>query len=304
MDNNNVQTKKNHINKIKQEKKENIPKQINTKIGKIRNGRIIYKNGPVPVFVPSFPEYTSIFVMIRDDPSKNEYGALSPYFIRVPVQGYPRGVIHENYWQFLKVYPKVNKIEQPASSNDPKIVWKYHSEQHLKQKIDNPQTPYDWDLLPEWYNWNKKGFENQNYVRFPVGSHPKMRSSCKFSLGLLDDGTIDLSKRMGYIESRKKTYCKAYCENVIKHHLFDQLKQKLIGGENLLIIEVDGPHEESADYYKQNYGWEINKIKNGTIEATPENLKILINDNKHPFGHGFCLSMALLGQDVIKYVSE
>jgi hypothetical protein len=294
---------------MKASKKENkeivekIPKQMDVPIGKIRNGRMVYKAGPVPVFVPSFPGFTSIFVMIRDDPAKNEYGALSPYFIRVPVPGYPQGVIHENYWQFLKVYPKVNKIDQTASTNDPKIVWRYHTEQHLKPKTENPGSPEDWEILPEWYNWNKKGFENQDYVRFPVGSHPKMRSSCVFSLGISENGVIDPEKRMGYVESRKKTYGKAYCENVVKHPLFAQLKQRLLDGENLLIIEVDGPHEESANYYNQKYGWELNKIQNGTIEATPENLKVLINDEKHPFGHGYCLSMALQGKDVIKFVS-
>lgn len=296
--------KENKEEKAEEKVEEKITKQIEPKIGKIRNGRMVYKGGPVPTFVPSYPGYTSIFVMIRDKVENNEYGALSPYSIRVPVPGYPDGVIHENYWQFLKVYPIVYQIDQTASRSDKRIVWRYHTENHLKPKTKNPTKPEDWELLGEWYNWNKKGFENQDYVRYPVGSHPRITSSCKFALAIKDDGTVDPNKRMGYVESRKKTYGKAYCENVMKHSHFDQLKQRLMNGENLLIIEVDGPHEESAEYYKEKYGWELDKIDNGTIEATKENLKVLINDTKHPFGHGYCLSMALHGQDIIDYVSE
>lgn len=49
-----------------------IPTTIPTKIGKIRNGRIVHTKGPKPRFVASYHNYTSIFVMIRDDPSKNQ----------------------------------------------------------------------------------------------------------------------------------------------------------------------------------------------------------------------------------------
>lgn len=38
-------------------------------------------------------------------------------------------------------------------------------------------------------------------------------------------------------------------------------------------------------------------IQNHTMLATKENLNIMIDDIKHPFGHGYCLAMALLSFD-------
>lgn len=35
-------------------------------------------------------------------------------------------------------------------------------------------------------------------------------------------------------------------------------------------------------------------IENGTLLASKENLQLLLNDAKHPFGHGYCLAWALL----------
>lgn len=31
---------------------------------------------------------------------------------------------------------------------------------------------------------------------------------------------------------------------------------------------------------------------------TKENISIMLNDTKHPFGHGYCLAMALLDKDI------
>jgi len=38
--------------------------------------------------------------------------------------------------------------------------------------------------------------------------------------------------------------------------------------------------------------WNI--IENDTILATDENIMIMMYDTLHPFGHGYCLAMALL----------
>jgi len=278
--------------KVRDRLQSTIPQQITITKGKLYNGRMEYKNGAIPSFIPSLHNTTSIFVMIRTNISKNEYGCLSPYFIKVPVNGYPDGVIHENFWQFSKVYPVVPKVNVPFSTNNPKIVWSHPEEIHFDGTT----------VLPKWFEWNKKGFESQDYIRFPVGSDPKNRRSCLFSLIVNEDGSIDTSKKLNYVEARKQIYAKHYIKNVINHEYFRQLQQRLYSGENLLIIEIDGPHYESSKYYQYNYGWPLDTIYNGTIEALPEYLKILINDTRHPFGHGYCLSMALLGNDVIEHV--
>lgn len=51
---------------------------------------------------------------------------------------------------------------------------------------------------------------------------------------------------------------------------------------------MDGPHEEDLQYYKNN-----------TILATKDNLTIILNDSKCPFGHGYCLASILLNIDLI-----
>ena len=39
-----------------------------------------------------------------------------------------------------------------------------------------------------------------------------------------------------------------------------------------------------------------NFIENNTIECNEFNMNIMLNDPKHPFGHGYCLAMTLLNK--------
>jgi hypothetical protein len=63
-------------------------------------------------------------------------------------------------------------------------------------------------------------------------------------------------------------------------------------------IEVDGPHQESMGYYQDEYKVADDFIVDDTMLVTEETVKIMLNDSKHCFGHGYCLAMALLGKDV------
>ena len=60
-----------------------------------------------------------------------------------------------------------------------------------------------------------------------------------------------------------------------------------------------GPHAESLDYYMETYGIDESFIDRDTMLVTPDNLKIVLNDTTHPFGHGYCLAMALLDLDEV-----
>ena len=104
--------------------------------------------------------------------------------------------------------------------------------------------------------------------------------------------------RLNYIEGRKGIYLPVYCQLAKEQPLFKALQQKLANGENLLIIEVDGPHQESLEYYKNKYGVDDTFIQNKTMLVNSENIKIMLNDEKYPFGHGYCLAMALLNKDI------
>ena len=129
-------------------------------------------------------------------------------------------------------------------------------------------------------------------IRYPVGYH--YRHKCLFALADDNVGEIDFTP-LNYIEARKKIYYPLYTRLVRKENQFKELKGRLDQGENLLIVEVDGPHQESLDYYKDKYMVDDNFIEKKTLLANRDNLSIMLNDPKHPFGHGYCLAAALLG---------
>ncbi len=243
----------------------------------IRVGRTVYdKKGKRTD--PSFEGFTNIVVLMK---SHSKWGPLSPYYLKNE-----KGVIMENYWQFSKIYDKIPDTTQYFSRYNNKITWTHGEECHVK----------DGKLTQEYYNWRKKGMKCKYAIRYPVGY--KYRTKCLYALANKSDGTIDESDKLDYIQSRKKIYVPEYCRLVKSEKRFKELKTRLAAGENLLIIEVDGPHQESLDYYKTKYSVSNNFIQNNTMLINKNNIKIMLNDPKHPFGHGYCLAMALLDKAV------
>jgi hypothetical protein len=127
-------------------------------------------------------------------------------------------------------------------------------------------------------------------IRYPVGWANRHKCLCALSEDNLDEP-------LDYIQSRKKIYVPLFCRLVKEESQFKELKQRLCDGENLLIIEVDGPHEESLHHYISNYGVDSTFIEKDTMIVDKDHLKIMLNDSKHPFGHGYCLGASLLGID-------
>jgi len=194
----------------------------------------------------------------------------------------------ENIWQFCKLYEKVPKTTQKYSRWDPSVIWDHPAETHF---IRDPKNPDDGELTPEYFRWRKKGFEAKNAIRYPVGYHHRTKCLCALKEDQFDQA-------LNYVESRKQIYLPLYCSMVRQKEQFIELKKRLDQGENLLIIEVDGPHQESLPYYQDKYSVNDNFIDQHSVLATQENLNILLNDEKHPFGHGYCLAMALLDLDI------
>lgn len=270
----NLKIEENEENESKELKKEKSN-------GFIKIGRIEYKNGK-----KVFPEISGFKTIEVMTPS-TQYGSLSPYSLKTK-----SGFIFENLWQFSKMYEQVEKSVQRYSAYDPKIIWDHPEEIHYKN--GNPTL--------EYWNWRKKGFSCQNAVRYPVGRF--QRTKCigaiwNFELGE-DENALewkaDKYKLIDYINARKLIYVPIYCKLVSEKPQFKELQKMLENGENLLIVEVDGPHQESLQYYEKKYSVSKNWIEENTIEASKENLEILLNDSKHPFGHGYCLAMSLLDQ--------
>lgn len=240
----------------------------------IRVGRRIYNGSKWTD--PTFPGFSKVIVMT----SSTEYGSLSPYDVTDD-----KGRNIENNWQFAKVYEKVPYSRQVYSRYDSTVIWEYPEEVHA---IKNGNS---WTITEGYIRWRLKGMYNKYAVRYPVGYNH--RHKCLFSLLENPDGTID-PMPLDYVQSRKKIYLPLYDKYVRLKPQFKELKERLAKGENLLIIEVDGPHEESMSYYKEKYNVADDFIQNNTVIANKENLTIFLNDEKHAYGHSFCLAGALL----------
>jgi len=240
--------------------------------GSLRVGRSKFIEGRT--IMPSFPNFKMIYVLTK---KSSPYGELGPYELKNE-----QGQIIENVWQFSKVYENVPQVSIPYSSGNKKIVWEWPKECHLDQQGI---------LTNEYWNWRLTGKNNSEPVRNPVGwTHYK---ACLFSVEK-DEPISSTNPRLSYIEARKRIYFPLYMQAVVKEPKYLSLKQMLNNGENLLITEVDGPHQESLEYYKEKYNIKDDFIVDESIEVNEANMAILLNDPKHPFGHGYCLAWTLL----------
>lgn len=227
------------------------------------------------------PKYEG-FIPIVSMTASTKYGDIGPYSLK------REGVIFENYWQFSKVYPKVPKTTQHYSRWDNTVVWEHHQEEHVLND----------ELLPAYWRWRQKGFANPYPVRYPVGFHH--RHECLYFLHKVDENeSSEFYKPMDYVEARKEGYLKEYVKILKTHPTFKKLKKILKEGKNLLIIESDGPHQESLEYYKKKYNVDDDFIEDDSMLATRENLEIMLNDTKHAFGHGYCIAWALLNLKIV-----
>jgi hypothetical protein len=234
----------------------------------LRVGRRRYEKGKYTD--PKFSNFTSILCLTKSTP----YGSLGPY-----VLADNGGRFMENLYQYSKIYKTIPATVERYSRYDPTVIWKHPAETHIDA---------DGNITPSYWKWRTKGFNNPYPVRYPVGF--KHRNECVGSIISKDDTTL-----LDYITARKRIYWSLYRRMVKKQPQFAELKKRLADGENLLIIEVDGPHQESMDYYRDKYAVNGDFIVDHTVLATKKNLQLLLDDPKHPFGHGYCLAAALKG---------
>lgn len=244
-----------------------------TFIEQVRVARTCKKDGKI--HYPSFEGFTPIICLTKS----SKYGMLSPYCLKDD-----ENRIMENIWQFSKVYESVPVSRQIYSRYQPRVIWKWPEEIHVR----------DGKLTPEYYKWREAGMNACDPIRYPVGF--EARHDC---LGSLLDDEITL---LNYIEARKKLYFPLYCRLVEKQPIFQQLKKRLRNGENLLIIEIDTCYDD-IDYYKKNYGVDDDFIQNKTMLMTKDSLRIVMNDVKYPAGHGYGLAAMLLDREEWLYQS-
>ncbi len=236
--------------------------------GQLAVGRITHQGGKQ--IIPKKEGYRTIVVMMK---GHSVWWELSPYYLRNR-----QGVILECAFQFSKAYPSVPAVKERYSRYDARIIWEHPAEVHLVKDQTGTYQP-----TPEYWAWRNKGFMCQEAVRYPVGR--KDRSTCAFAIS-------NSGQRLNYIEARKAIYCAEYGEAVRKEPRYQKLLS-MLKKQNLLIVEIDGPHQEDMSHYTEKYGVRPDLIQNDSVDATPEILNIFLNDPKHPFGHGYCLAWIL-----------
>lgn len=188
--------------------------------------------------------------------------------------------IIENVWQASKVYKRIPAMKIKRSKRDETIIWEYPAEDHVYPLSDTPNDAY--------WRWRRLLENHQYAVRFPAGL-----SRCLYTLVERPGSNFAADT----IESRKQLLIPMYAKCVKKHPMFKELKDRLVRGENLLIIEPDMPRPESLAYYKQKYGVTDTFIQHNTMEINERNITIMLNDLTRPFGYGYCLAMCLLNKD-------
>ena len=215
-------------------------------------------------------------------------GPLSPFQLKNEY-----GQLLENIWQFSKLYSRIGSQMTPISRFRPgEIIWEHPSEIH---------TDSEGDPTTEYWNWRSKGMNNQFAVRYPAGFWYRTKCICSIVTDdWIKDRSIDPSKRsesfhrLTYLEARKTIYCGEYARLCRSHPEFLKLKSMLCNGENLLILEVDGP---PLDQNQCGFPYNLVGPTSPGLLLTETIIATLIDDARFPFGHGYTIGALLLGYD-------
>jgi hypothetical protein len=238
---------------------------------------------------PETPGFRNVLIHVS---SSGLGGTLSPFVLRNE-----KGQLLENVWQFSKLYPAVTQQRIPLSRfRKETIIWEHPAEVHVNQRspqVVDQRSPQVVDQrspavepTPAYWAWRKKGENNHYAVRYPNGFHG--RTTCICSLWQAEpDGPFE---RLGYIEARKKIYCGEYRRLAPQTGAFQRLLSLLAQGMNLQLVEVDGP-DPTLTFPPYN---EISKEQPGLLMGE-DTIRLLIDDSRKPFGHGYAIAALLLG---------
>lgn len=202
--------------------------------------------------VATMEGYMSVLIHSSD---RGIGGPLSPFHLKNE-----KGQLMENVWQFSKLYPVVHKQTQKE--------WTHPEEVHG----DPPNEAY--------WKWREKGMNHPRAVRYPNGYKGRHECIC----AITDDG-----QRLDYIASRNAIYCDFYVRHALQHPSFVALKERLESGENILLVEVDGP-----DYGLKFEPYTRISAASPGLNMDEDTIKMLLNDTRKPFGHGYVIAALLL----------
>jgi hypothetical protein len=216
---------------------------------------------------PTTPGFRNI--LIHTSPS-GLGGPLSPYVLKNE-----QGQLLENVWQFSKRYARVTQQKVYVNRyRQDKIIWEHPAEEHRDPESGEPNAAY--------WTWREKGMNNPYAVRYPNGFDGRHSCLC----------AVWQNKRLDYIEARKQIYCAEYARLAPLTQSFKTLQAMLERGENLQLLEVDGP-----DPTLTFAPYDQISVRAPGMLMNEDNIRLLVNDSRKPFGHGFVIAALLLGGD-------
>lgn len=221
---------------------------------------------------------------------------------RIPLDRNPSlnspGRVLSNIWKFSKVYYRVPRVKLTADYGKLTIdAWNHPFEFHVVNNI----------ITENFWKWRRKGFSLKYPITSPVGksSEEKYLGFIPIHCNLTEDISVENVEILDLIQARKLIYFKLYSKLIKKEKQFYELKEWLKNGQNLFIIDPNGPYYEDIDYYKEKYKVEDNFINSNNItDATAENLKIFLNDGLHEAGFSYYLAALLLDVDPFSEASS
>lgn len=225
---------------------------------KLNNGKIfLTKMGKIRIgqqrrakSYPTSPAFTTIPAWSR---GAGEWKQLSPFYIK-----FPDGVIFENFWQSFKVWRKVDAQ---------KGVWSHPSETHVDSN-DNPNA--------QWEKWHEKLMKYSEPIRRPNGRAIPLYAYFN-------------GEKLSVEEARRKIYIPYLQELYRDHPVYQKLRDKVKSGENIMLIEPDGPLLEA---YPNGLEVNLKKLQdligvtNYSEEGYPEKYR--------PYGHGYVIALTIL----------
>jgi hypothetical protein len=167
-------------------------------------------------------------IVIDTTSGSGDFRELSPFVLPSPP-----AKRFENLWQFSKVY---------------------------KEHLDDA----DW-MTVEWYQWQKKGFDDTRAHRYPMGK------------GAIPKFTYWNDSKLGYIDARKQLYAVEYASNVQWTSAYQRLENTYAEccrtNKDLILLDYDA-------YDHIQLGMSLIDV---------------INEPKRKMGHAFVLIMMLTG---------
>jgi hypothetical protein len=123
----------------------------------------------------------------------------------------------------------------------------------------------------------------------PHRRHPKAKGMVPVDAIYPD---IGITEGIDYVTSRKQVYVPYYYNEIISKDRFQYWRSQVAAGNDILIIDYDGPKVPHGNYYSRP-----------CLVVTLDLLVEKINDTRYPFGHGYVVAAALLGIDPDQYTS-